>query len=93
MWEVLKKVRSRAGSEAGAGWQVRTLKGHSHEVLSVAISVDGKCVVSGSEDDTVKIWDVETGAEVRRGCSGERVRLGGGVGCVKFRGNFGFRSI
>ena len=54
----------RTGSEAGAGWQVRTLAGHSHYVTSVAISADGKRVVSGSMDETVKIWDVETGTEV-----------------------------
>ena len=65
-------------SEAGAGWQVRTLAGHSGWVTSVAISSDGKRVVSGSVDQTVKIWDVKTGAEVRGGCSGEAVRLGGG---------------
>ena len=54
----------RTGSEAGAGWQVRTLAGHSDEVNLVAISADGKRVVSGSKDTTVKIWDVETGTEV-----------------------------
>ena len=56
----------RTGSQAGAGWQVRTLAGHSGWVTSVAISADGKRVVSGSEDETVKIWDGETGAEVGR---------------------------
>ena len=55
----------RRGGEAGAGWQARTLAGHSDVVTSLAISADGKRVVSGSVDQTVKIWDVETGTEVR----------------------------
>jgi hypothetical protein len=42
-----------------------TLAGHSRAVLSVAFSRDGKRVASGSRDNLVKIWDIETGAEVR----------------------------
>ena len=30
---------------------------HSSEVLSVAFSHDGKTLVSGSEDKTLKVWD------------------------------------
>jgi WD40 repeat protein len=41
-----------------------TLTGHSGEVNSVAISPDGKRIVSGADDDLVKIWDTDTGAEV-----------------------------
>ena len=41
-----------------------SLTGHSVCVYSVAFSPDSKCVVSGSVDTLVKIWDVETGAEV-----------------------------
>ena len=51
-------------SEESVGWQGYTLKGHSECVSSVAISPDGKHVVSGSDDELVKIWKVETGAEV-----------------------------
>jgi len=45
--------------------QVRTLVGHHGEVTSTSFSLDGKRVVSGSNDKLVKIWDVETGALVR----------------------------
>ena len=69
-WEVSERVWLRTGSKAGAGWQVRTLAGHSKELTSVAISADGKRVVSGSVDKTMKIWVVETGTEVTGGVMG-----------------------
>ena len=45
--------------------------GHSDWVSSVAFSPDGTKVVSGSEDRTVKIWNVESG-DVLHTISGER---------------------
>ena len=42
-----------------------TLTGHSGSVWSVAYSPDGKHIVSGSWDSTVKVWNVATGKEVR----------------------------
>jgi len=45
--------------------QVCTVKGHTDHVFAVAFSPDGKRVVSGSRDRLVKIWDAETGAQVR----------------------------
>jgi WD40 repeat protein/GTPase SAR1 family protein len=39
----------------------RTLFGHTGWVNSVAISPDGSWAASGSEDTTVRIWDLETG--------------------------------
>ena len=38
------------------------MEGHSHYVWSVAYSPDGTKIVSGSYDNTIKIWDANTGA-------------------------------
>ncbi|KAJ2925578.1 hypothetical protein H1R20_g11517, partial [Candolleomyces eurysporus] len=40
------------------------LQGHRSWVRAVAISPDGKSIVSGSWDNTIRIWDMETGAQV-----------------------------
>jgi WD40 repeat protein len=42
------------------------LEGHSDWVTSVAFSQDGKRVVSGSDDKTVQIWNVETGEQEKK---------------------------
>ena len=42
-----------------------TLIGHRLPVLSVAVSPDGRTIVSGSEDGAVNIWDRASGALVR----------------------------
>ncbi|MBD6618426.1 PDZ domain-containing protein [Komarekiella sp. 'clone 1'] len=44
--------------------QIHTLQGHSDSVNSVAFSPDGRTVVSGSHDTTIKLWDVRTGREI-----------------------------
>ena len=38
------------------------LKGHTHIVYSCALSPDGKRIVTASFDETVRLWDAETGA-------------------------------
>ncbi|NMG07289.1 serine/threonine-protein kinase [Brasilonema sp. UFV-L1] len=42
-----------------------TLKGHSSDVNSVAFSVDGKTLASGSDDNTIKIWNLANQQEIR----------------------------
>ena len=44
-----------------SGKIVRTLKGHSDDVVRVAISPDEKKIVSGSKDKTVKVWSMKDG--------------------------------
>jgi len=44
--------------------QVMALTGHTGPVNCGAFSRDGKCIVSGSDHNLVKIWDTATGAEV-----------------------------
>ena len=38
--------------------------GHSRSVNAVAISPDGKYVVSGSRDESIKVWDFSSGREI-----------------------------
>ena len=46
------------------------LSGHAYDVRSVGFSADGSKVVSGSRDETVKIWNADSG-EVIQTLSGE----------------------
>jgi len=42
---------------------IQTLAGHSYGVTAVAVSPDGQRIASGSQDNTIKIWDATTGQE------------------------------
>ena len=44
---------------------LRTLSGHSSWVICVAITPDGRRVVSGSVDETLRVWDPEIGECLR----------------------------
>ncbi len=74
-----------------------TFNGHSHHVVAVAFSPDGKRIISGSFDRTVKLWDVASGKEVITlgehsgvvwsvafSANGRRIAAAGGHGTVKF---------
>ena len=70
-------VYSRDGQYLAAGnrygvahlfYKGRTYKtsliGHTDEVTSIAISRDNNIIASGSKDNTVRLWDVETATEI-----------------------------
>jgi WD40 repeat protein len=40
---------------------VKVLHGHTSWVRSVSFSPDGRVLVSGSQDETIKLWDVKMG--------------------------------
>ena len=46
--------------------EVRRFDGHQGPVQAVGFAPDGRQIVSGSDDRTVRLWSVETGEEVRR---------------------------
>ncbi len=52
--------------ELATGKEVRRFTGHEWPVYSVAVTPNGKYVVSGSNDKTVRLWELATGQEVRR---------------------------
>ncbi len=40
---------------------IKVLEGHTRDVLAVAISTDGSKIVSGSYDNNMHVWSLETG--------------------------------
>ncbi|KIN95619.1 hypothetical protein M404DRAFT_80882, partial [Pisolithus tinctorius Marx 270] len=52
------------GLEHWPASQLLGLEGHTGAVTSVAFSLDGKRIVSGSADRTVRLWGAETGVQI-----------------------------
>jgi WD40 repeat protein len=42
--------------------KARTLSGHTGEIVAIAFSSDARKIVSSSQDGTVKVWDIASGA-------------------------------
>ena len=51
--------------DAITGSQMAILSGHIDQVVSVTFSSDGRSLVSGGFDSTVKLWDMQTGGAIR----------------------------
>lgn len=48
------------------GQEVRRFTGHTASIKCLAFSADGKRLLSGSDDKTIRLWDVPSGREVLR---------------------------
>jgi len=47
------------------GRELLSFSGHTDAVYSVAVTPDGRRVITGGEDTTAKVWDAETGRELQ----------------------------
>lgn len=79
LYELMEAWRATREEDYGDFYWVRSLRppvvhlgtalraflpGHEGQVYSLAISSDGRRIVSSSGDGTVRVWDAETGAEL-----------------------------
>ncbi|MBZ5520925.1 MAG: TIR domain-containing protein [Acidobacteriia bacterium] len=46
------------------GSLLRTLQGHSYPVWGLAVRADGRLAISASDDNTLKVWDLDSGHEL-----------------------------
>ncbi|KAH8800558.1 quinon protein alcohol dehydrogenase-like superfamily [Flagelloscypha sp. PMI_526] len=62
----LMKNRIRIAKGGLKHWptSLNTMHGHSSTILSLAFSPDSQSIISGSIDNTLRLWDVTTGASI-----------------------------
>ncbi|MDE0087284.1 MAG: WD40 repeat domain-containing protein [Candidatus Poribacteria bacterium] len=62
LWNTNTAVKDSVIQRLGGnlfGPQKAKLKGHTHQILSIALSPDGDTIASGSMDKTIRLWDVQ----------------------------------
>jgi WD40 repeat protein len=71
-WKDIVAVGLESGNinvlDAISGIRTSVLSGHTGWVWSLAFSSDGMFLVSGSDDKTIKLWDIQTGGIVKTFC-------------------------
>ncbi len=59
---IISKPTTTAKTQSSQGWRcIHTLTGHAASVRSIAISPDGQTIATGSDDNTIKLWHLNSG--------------------------------
>ena len=61
-WVVAKEIPGKKNAPPRLGIQL----GHSWSVVTACFSPDGRKILTASEDNTARLWDIATGREVRQ---------------------------
>ena len=70
-WEIVasldrpKSVAAGVAAQQWSGWQLVPQQGHTNSTHVVAASSDGRFIVSGSSDGSIKVWDASAGILLR----------------------------
>jgi WD40 repeat protein len=59
------KATGDSSTEKVSGCQIKMLEGHAKAIISAQFSPDGKTLASTAFDNSIKIWEVATGKELR----------------------------
>ena len=60
-----RPTSSSRSSGSSDGKELKSFEGHTHHVLAVDWKGDGKQLVTGGADNVLKVWDFETGEQLR----------------------------
>lgn len=87
IWELQQIKILRNGQIIVKPLLYKELIGHTDEVKSVMITPDGKRAISGSQDGTVKVWNILTGKELNSfNCQSTNSGFGVGKAILSFDG-------
>jgi WD40 repeat protein len=63
--QVMRRLVAGEDVKGLPGVAVRTLTGHAGRISSVAFSPDGNFLATGSRDNSIRVWDMQTGTAVQ----------------------------